>query len=230
MSIFDPLSIFEPTPEERERQAILDSLSQYDHALHVVNFGNDPYELDDEETEDLKDGAANARNVHVGLDGGANTFSSALVVIDDDYPPVQRTGQHTIALDLDFSCQVVSGGGTTVIGLDFVQGGVWDGIDLHPLIHALYVLGVGSQFSLTPRGLVFETPDYATWVPSSTPGHGHLYIDTILWWDEYEALLQAFAWSGLLEPGYAGASIRRRATHLRLPWVKKHEPGESVPF
>jgi hypothetical protein len=28
---------------------------------------------------------------------------------------------------------------------------------------------------------------------------------------------------GLVEPGYVGASERRLATHLRMPWVKKAE-------
>jgi hypothetical protein len=43
----------------------------------------------------------------------------------------------------------------------------------------------------------------ATLVPSSTPGHSHLYIDVPL------------------EDGYVSASIERGHTALRLPGVKK---------
>jgi hypothetical protein len=58
-------------------------------------------------------------------------------------------------------------------------------------------------------------------VPSSTPGNGHLYIDVPMEWEQYEKLLKVLAEVGIIEEGYAGASIRRRATHLRLPWVRK---------
>lgn len=58
-------------------------------------------------------------------------------------------------------------------------------------------------------------------VPSSTPGHGHLYIDKELTWPQYEKLLHALAEAGIVEEGYVGASVRRGYTSLRLPWVSK---------
>lgn len=58
-------------------------------------------------------------------------------------------------------------------------------------------------------------------VPSSTPGHGHLYIDHELSWDDYERLMLLMAEIGLLEHGYVAASIRRGFTSVRLPWVRK---------
>jgi hypothetical protein len=58
-------------------------------------------------------------------------------------------------------------------------------------------------------------------VPSSTPGHSHLYIELPMSWERYEALLAALAAAGIVEPGYLQVSRKRRATHLRLPWVKK---------
>lgn len=212
---------FEPTPEVEAREAALADLSEYDHALHQVDCGNDVY---DQADDDINDAAQAARNLHVGLAGGANVFSSALIVPDGMHP-VLRTGQHTIALDLDFPAQVVEGGGKTVVGLDYLTVGIKPSSDgLTALVYALYDLNIGAGVGLSPRGLFFETPHRVRWAPSSTPGHGHLYIDAILWWDEYEALLQAFAWAGLVEPGYVGASMRRKATHLRLPWVRKDGP------
>ncbi len=61
-------------------------------------------------------------------------------------------------------------------------------------------------------------------VPSSTGGHYHLYIDTPCHWHEYEALLVALADCGIIEPGYADASIRRKQTFVRKEGVKK-QPG-----
>lgn len=65
-------------------------------------------------------------------------------------------------------------------------------------------------------------------VPSSTPGHSHLYLDMPLAWEQYEKLLDVMAEIGLLEDGYVAASKRRRATFLRLPWVRKGKE-EALP-
>lgn len=58
-------------------------------------------------------------------------------------------------------------------------------------------------------------------VPSSTPGHYHLFIDKEMSWNDYSRLLGVLAEVGILEPGYVGASLARKATMVRLPWVKK---------
>lgn len=65
-------------------------------------------------------------------------------------------------------------------------------------------------------------------VPSTTPGHGHLYIDVPMDWDHYLAILTALVDAGVVERGYVMASECRKATHVRLPWVKK--VPEEVPF
>jgi hypothetical protein len=57
--------------------------------------------------------------------------------------------------------------------------------------------------------------------PSTTPGHGHLYLDVAISWPVYRKLLIALEEAGVLEEGYVGASIDRRATFVRLPWVRK---------
>lgn len=58
-------------------------------------------------------------------------------------------------------------------------------------------------------------------LPSSTPGHGHLYIEKPMSWFRYRVMLRAMAFAGVVEPGYYRASVARRGTHLRLPWVEK---------
>src|SRR5690606_29587737 len=61
--------------------------------------------------------------------------------------------------------------------------------------------------SLTDTGhhapvLDFDVP--ARLVPSSTPGHHHLYIDVECSWEDYKALLVAMERCGILEEGYVG--------------------------
>lgn len=58
-------------------------------------------------------------------------------------------------------------------------------------------------------------------IPSSTPGHTHLYIDKEVDWEQVENVLQALAAAGIVEQGYADACQDQGFTTLRLPWVKK---------
>jgi hypothetical protein len=67
-------------------------------------------------------------------------------------------------------------------------------------------------------------------IPSSTSGHSHLYIDKLLSWSQYKELLTALANAGIIEDGYAGASIARGHTAVRLPWVTKGEPVPDSRF
>ena len=60
-------------------------------------------------------------------------------------------------------------------------------------------------------------------VPSSTPGHSHLYIDTPTSGVAYFQLLRALVECGYVQPGYADASERRGHSDVRLPWIKKKE-------
>lgn len=62
-------------------------------------------------------------------------------------------------------------------------------------------------------------------IPSSTPGHFHLYIDKEMSWDDYVKLMKVMAEVGILEEGYVNASISREYSACRLPWVKK---GDTI--
>lgn len=59
-------------------------------------------------------------------------------------------------------------------------------------------------------------------VPSSTPGHCHIYFDVPLEWGAYVKLLDALVEAGILEQGYVAASKSRGQTLLRLPGVPKY--------
>jgi hypothetical protein len=63
--------------------------------------------------------------------------------------------------------------------------------------------------------------------PSTTEGHNHLYFDRLITWEKYEALLQALADAEILEPGYVSASLARKHTAVRLPWVKKEAKPDA---
>ena len=67
-----------------------------------------------------------------------------------------------------------------------------------------------------------------TVLPSTTPGHHHLFIDHEVDWDDYVHLLEALTACGLVEPGYAYASKERGYSCVRLPWVKKAETPKPV--
>lgn len=59
-------------------------------------------------------------------------------------------------------------------------------------------------------------------IPSRTPGHFHLYIDKHVPWEKYKNLLKAMAEAGIIEGGYADASIRAGFSAVRIP------PAESA--
>lgn len=58
-------------------------------------------------------------------------------------------------------------------------------------------------------------------VPSSTPGHSHLYVDEPITWATYKNLLVALAEAGIVEEGYLNASVNQGGTTVRMPHVKK---------
>lgn len=70
-------------------------------------------------------------------------------------------------------------------------------------------------------------------IPSSTPGHHHLYVEVPkgIPHHRYMALLSALADAGIIEKGYAEVSIARGHSDLRLPWVRKDDqiPAKEDP-
>jgi hypothetical protein len=66
-----------------------------------------------------------------------------------------------------------------------------------------------------------------TVVPSSTPGHFHLYIDKPMDWYTYLNLLDAMAAAGIVEPGYVSSARKRGHTAVRLPWITKAPDGRE---
>lgn len=62
----------------------------------------------------------------------------------------------------------------------------------------------------------FDIDMPARLVPSKTKGHYHLMIDKEMSWSEYQLLLQALVIVGVVEKGYAEASITRGYSGIRV--------------
>lgn len=101
-----------------------------------------------------------------------------------------------------------------------------------------YANVVSSELNPTPRTFFDQVPQHmlaidldvpAYLVPSSTPGHSHLYVDVRIPHHRYMALLSMLADCGVIERGYAEVSIARGHSDLRLPWVRKGEPSPPKP-
>lgn len=58
-------------------------------------------------------------------------------------------------------------------------------------------------------------------VPSTTPGHNHVFFDTYVTRGQLFHLLDVMADCGIVEQGYVSASKARGFTALRLPWIRK---------
>lgn len=69
----------------------------------------------------------------------------------------------------------------------------------------------------------------AALIPSSTEDHYHLYIDKKMSWRQYKRFLRAMMKAGIIEKGYYKVSVKRKATQLRLPWIKKVEAPAVEP-
>lgn len=67
----------------------------------------------------------------------------------------------------------------------------------------------------------FDLDKKAVLVASTTPGNHHMYIDEVLTWSQYKALLKGFYKAGLLDSSVYWRSLDRGATHVRPPWVRK---------
>lgn len=83
---------------------------------------------------------------------------------------------------------------------------------------------------------IFNSKDHApvldldiphAYVQSTTEGHGHLYLDVALDWEKYVKLLTVLAECGIIETGYANASIAKGYSAARPPWVKKPKYGSD---
>lgn len=79
--------------------------------------------------------------------------------------------------------------------------------------HNLYISRRGDGSHLPVIDLDYP----AKLVPSRTNGHWHLYLDKNVEWSKYQKVLLALADAGLVEEGYANASIANGYSGVRIP-------------
>jgi len=60
-------------------------------------------------------------------------------------------------------------------------------------------------------------------IPSSTPGHHHLYLEKEMPWKDYHKLLKVMHEVGLIEDGFYNSARHFEQTYLRLPHIKKDQ-------
>lgn len=81
---------------------------------------------------------------------------------------------------------------------------------------------IGSKIRGSTRHTVMLDVDHpVVVVPSSTPGHYHVYIDVPVEHRPYERLLQALSEAGVVQSGWVQAALELGESVLRLPWVGK---------
>jgi len=87
----------------------------------------------------------------------------------------------------------------------------------HPAEEALHVV-------------MLDIDHNAILIPSSTPGHHHLIVGIHMPWTDYRDLLETAAEVGLIQRGYADASLARGESFLRLPWIRKNMEKQDAQF
>lgn len=65
------------------------------------------------------------------------------------------------------------------------------------------------------------------YVPSTTPGHGHLFINKELSWAKYANLLNVLADLEIIQNGYRDCSLKRGYSALRVPGLDKNDPKHN---
>jgi len=65
-------------------------------------------------------------------------------------------------------------------------------------------------------------------VPSSAPGHFHLYIEKQMSWEKFVAMLEAMEAAGVVGKGYVSYTKRRGYATVRYPGVTKDNEAERI--
>lgn len=119
-----------------------------------------------------------------------------------------------------------------LIGDDYQEDGedrpVTDDLDAANVVSSIR-RGDEPGKSWTEHWPVLDLDIPAALVPSSTPGHSHLYLDVRVSEDAFWRMCDALAGAGVLQPGYVNACKSRGYTSVRLPWIRKVPATDSGP-
>lgn len=90
-----------------------------------------------------------------------------------------------------------------------------------PMLMGAVIPEIPSTESLPMHYPVLDLDFPAELIPSSTPGHFHLYLGKAVPSNAYFEMLETMVGAGILEEGFVNASIARGYTAARMPWVHK---------
>lgn len=79
----------------------------------------------------------------------------------------------------------------------------------------------GSSFWKGKHMLFLDLDIAHVYVPSTTEGHGHLIVQTMLSQEAMQECLDVLAKHGVVQEGFAKAAAHRKSAWLRVPWFKK---------
>ncbi len=82
---------------------------------------------------------------------------------------------------------------------------------------------INDESSPARHAIVLDLDVPAYLVPSSTPGHSHLYIDVEIEEQDYWDLIHRLADLGVVEQGWYYSGLNKGYTAVRLPWIKKKQ-------
>jgi hypothetical protein len=115
-------------------------------------------------------------------------------------------GYHRPAIDVDYPCEIVTTFGRQTLAVD---------TSVPPWSAYSYRVN---------RGIIttdLEDFGEVELVPSTTPGHFHVYGDNAMTWNQYHRLLSQLKGKSIIGRRYYDLSIERGFTALRKPGVKK---------
>lgn len=157
-----------------------------------------------------------------------------------DYRKPPAGDRHAPLFDLDYAAELLDDGAR---GHVLVLHKDTEVAHAHAVIEALEACGIASQgaaksFSdqfvfrleeglgtirISNRSVSIAIPLVvpARLVPSSSPGHHHLYLETVLTWSVYNELLRRMADAELIERNWHAMCERRKMGLLRKPGIGK---------
>jgi hypothetical protein len=111
------------------------------------------------------------------------------------------------------------------LDIDFLSSDYTSGSNAHVPVESIKEANALSSKTKSGHHKVLLDLDVEHYyVPSSTEGHGHLYINVDLSTAQYNVLLFTLQHLGIIQKGFALLSIKRGFAALRFPWVKKEVP------